>query len=115
MAVHSLAIGIGLVVVPDFATNFAGFGSVRPLFFARQAGAFHVVLATGYLLEARRGAADFVVVAKLLAVLFLGWSVLAGAAPWSVTVSGAADGLMGLGALWLQRRAGRSGAPSPAS
>jgi len=108
VAAHSLAIGIGLVAIPDFATTFAGFGPVRPLFFARQAGAFHLVLATGYLLDARRGAVGFLVAAKLLAFVFLGWAVLGGGAPWSVAFSGAADGLMGVGALWFERRARRS-------
>jgi hypothetical protein len=110
VAAHSLAIGAGLVAVPDFATTFAGFGPVRPLFFARQAGAFHFVLATGYLIEARRGEVTFLVAAKLLAVLLLGWAALEGA-PWSVAFSGAADGAMGVGALWLRRRARASRAP----
>jgi hypothetical protein len=111
VAAHSLAVGVGLAALPDLATTFAGFGPVRPLFFARQAGAFHLVLAVGYLLEARRGSVALLVTAKATAAVFLGWATLAGGVPWSVPFSGAADGLMGIGALWLHRRA--RAAPPP--
>ncbi len=113
VAAHSLAIGVGLVAWPGLLTRFAGFGQVEPVFFARQAGVFHLVLAAGYLLDARRGSVDFLVAAKLVAVCFLGWATLAGAAPWSVSFSGAADGAMGLGALWLRRRARPAAQPFP--
>jgi hypothetical protein len=83
---------------------------VQPVFFAHQAGAFHVALGAGYLLDLRRGSVALLVTAKGLATLFLGWSALAGGAPWSVPFSCAADALMALGALWLHRRA-RAAAP----
>lgn len=114
VAAHSLAIGAGLVAAPDLATAFAGFGEVRPLFFARQAGAFHLVLAVGYLIELRHGSVSLLVTAKFVALAFLGWATLEGGAPWSVSLSAAADGAMGAGALWLHRRARAAGAPLPA-
>jgi len=112
VAAHSLAIGLGLALAPDLATRLAGFGPVQPVFFARQAGAFHLALGIGYLLEARRGSVALMVAAKGVATAFLGWSVLGGGAPWSVPVSGAADALMAVGALWLHRRA-RPPRPAP--
>ena len=109
VAAHSVAIGAGLCAVPDFATGFAGFGPVRPVFFARQAGVFHLVLATGYLLDGRRGSAAFLVAAKSIAFAFLTWSALAGVGSWAVAFSGAADGAMALIGLWLWRRAALPG------
>jgi hypothetical protein len=109
VAAHSLAIGAALALAPDLATRLAGFGPVEPVFFARQAGAFHLALGLGYLLEIRRGSVTLLLAAKGVATAFLGWSVLAGGAPWSVPVSGAADALMALGALWLHRRARAAG------
>jgi hypothetical protein len=60
-----------------------------------QGGVFHLVLATGYLLEyhLRRGV-QLLVVAKASAFVFL-LSVSATGAPWIVLVSGVTDGLMG--------------------
>ncbi|HTP49901.1 MAG TPA: hypothetical protein VMK42_04305 [Anaeromyxobacteraceae bacterium] len=107
-----MAIGVGLVALPDLLTAFAGFGPVRPVFFARQAGVFHLALAAGYLIESRRGSVAFLVTVKAMAVLFLGAAVT-GNAPWSVGFSGAADGVMGLCALWLHRRACPPGARAP--
>ncbi|HVP68740.1 MAG TPA: hypothetical protein VMT17_15915 [Anaeromyxobacteraceae bacterium] len=107
VAAHSVAIGGGLAAAPDFATGLAGFGPVRPVFFARQAGVFHLVLAAGYVLDARRGSAAFLVTAKAIAVVFLAAAALAGVSAWAVPVSGAADGAMALVGLWLWRRAAR--------
>lgn len=99
--------GLALVLFPDGATAFAGIGPVRPVFFARQAGVFHLVLAAGYLLELRRGGVTLLVAAKACAVVFLGLSWAAGTPGWSIPFSAAADGLMGLAAAWLARPAAR--------
>jgi hypothetical protein len=105
VAAHSFAVGLGLTFLPGLAVRFAGFQSVIPIFFARQAGAFHLVLATGYVLEhVRHRSVVFLVTAKALAVVFLVGATLAGGAPWSVPFSAAGDALMGFGAWWLHRR-----------
>ncbi len=105
VAAHSLAVGLALLVAPDLATRLAGFGPVVPRFFARQAGVFHLALATGYLVESRRGGVALLVSAKALAFAFLMGSWLAGTSAWSVPVIGLGDGAMGLVAWWLWRRA----------
>jgi uncharacterized membrane protein (DUF441 family) len=106
VATHSVAVGVGLAAVPAFATGFAGFPPVSPAFFARQAGAFHLALAAGYLVEhlRYRGVA-FLVAAKAIATVFLLAATLAGGVPWSVPFSAAADAAMGALAFWLHRRA----------
>jgi len=96
-----------LTVVPGWATAFGGFGPVHPVFFARQAGIFHLVLAAGYLLELRRGSVALLVTAKATATLFLAAAWLSGVQGWSVPVSAAGDALMGLAVGWLARKGAR--------
>jgi hypothetical protein len=80
---------------------------VSPLFFARQAGIFHFVLATAYLVEwFRYGGVVVLLSAKATAVVFLArhaWAL--GTEAWSVPLSALADGVMGLAAFFLLRRA----------
>jgi hypothetical protein len=92
-------VGIALAAFPDWSTALAGFGPVRPVFFARQAGVFHLVLA-----ELRRGSVTLLVTAKAVAAVFLLGSALTGPSAWAVPFSGAADGVMGLAVAWLARR-----------
>ena len=107
VAAHSAAVGIALAAFPEWSTAFAGFGPVRPLFFARQAGVFHLVLAAGYLLEARRGSVRLRVTAKTVAAVFLSLAWISGVPGWSVPFSAAGDALMGVAAAWLARSAAR--------
>lgn len=105
IAAHSVGLGVLLLVVPAWAVQFAGWPGAEPLFFVRQAGVFHLVVATGYLLEyRRRRTVTFLVTTKLMACAFLlasaGWTETA----WSVLFSGLVDGLMGLMVAWLHRR-----------
>jgi hypothetical protein len=97
-------VGIALAAFPDWSTALAGFGPVRPVFFARQAGVFHLVLAAGYVAELRRGSVTLLVTAKAVAAVFLLGSALTGPSAWAVPFSGAADGVMGLAVAWLARR-----------
>lgn len=116
VAVHSVAVGLALLLAPDLTTPLAGFGRVTPTFFARQAGVFHLVVAVGYLIELRRGSAALLVTAKTTAFLFLIGSWLGGAEAWSVPFSGLGDGAMALVGWQLWRRArpeGRSRQASP--
>jgi hypothetical protein len=107
VAAHSAAVGVALAAFPGWATAFGGFGPVRPIFFARQAGVFHLVMAAGYLLELRRGSVALLVTAKSIAAVFLAASWLGGAPGWSIPFSAAGDALMGLAAAWLARPAAR--------
>jgi hypothetical protein len=103
---HSFGVGLFLALAPGVATGFAGFGGVTPVFFARQAGIFHLVLAAGYLAEyLRTRSVVLLLLAKGAAVAFLGASLLGGELPWSVPVSAALDGLMALALALTHRRA----------
>lgn len=104
ISLHSIAVGAMLMFFSEWAIGFAGWSEAKPIFFIWQAGAFHFVLAAGYLLEYRRsGTIDLLLLAKTLAFVFLiGGSLLADT-PWSVWFSGVADGAMALVAFLVHR------------
>lgn len=104
IALHSYAVGLMLMAFTEWTLRFAGFGEVEPLFFVRQAGVFHLVVATGYLLEYRAsGSVTLMIAAKATAVIFLllanPWGIA-----WSVPFSGIADGLMAVAVLVVRRQ-----------
>ena len=104
IAAHSLVVGLALMIAPQWAPEFGGWSRVEPLFFIRQAGIFHFVLATGYLLEHfRRRDVMLLLTAKALAVVFLLGYAVAAPVPWIVPFSGVADGLMGAAVVAVRR------------
>lgn len=104
IALHSFCVGVMLMFFADWAVHFAGWAGAEPIFFIWQAGAFHFVLATGYIVEYRRsGTIDLLLIAKTTAFVFLVGGSLLVATPWSVWFSGIADGAMGLTAFLVHR------------
>jgi cytochrome b6-f complex iron-sulfur subunit len=109
VAAHSLAVGIVLLFAPAWGLRLGGFEVPSSTFFPRQAGAFHVVVAAGYLLEHLRDRrVTFLITTKSLAVAFLIGQTLAGA-PWCVPASAAADAAMALLVLAVHAAAAREG------
>ena len=105
IAVHSVVVGIFLAFATDWGARFGGFPSPVPLFFPRQAGAFHFVVAAIYLVEYfRYRGVGLLVMTKSIAVVFLFLTALLESVPWVVPLSGIGDGLMA-GAVVLFRRA----------
>ncbi len=105
IALHSAAVGLFLVALPEWsAITLGGWTRVAPIFFPRQAGVFHLVLAAGYLIEyfQYRGI-TLLVTAKCIATIFLLASTLAGGVPWIVPASGLGDGLMGISIILVRR------------
>jgi len=112
IALHTFAIGLALLLVPEWALRLGGWKEIPSLFFPRQAGIFHFVLGFGYLRELRcRGSVSLLVLAKGAAFLFLIGSALVWTPPWFVPFAGVTDGMMGLAAWWIHRAA----APDQAS
>jgi hypothetical protein len=112
IALHSYGVGCGLLFLTEWGARLGGWSEVDPLFFARQAGIFHFLIATAYLLEYfRNGTVTLLLTAKATAVLFLGVMMLVEPGQWIVPVSAAADGLMGAAVWWVHRgtRAAASG------
>ena len=104
IAVHSVVVGLFLTFATDWGARFGGFPSPVPLFFPRQAGAFHFVVAAIYLVEYfhYRGV-GLLVLTKTLAVAFLFLTAALDDVPWLVPLSGVGDGLMAVAVVALRR------------
>jgi len=105
VALHSFVIGVLLMFATNWVLDFAGWDQVSHTFFPRQSGAFHVILATGYLWEFMRlRRISLLLLAKAAAVVFLlvlsPWKEA-----WSVPFSGVLDGLMLVGMAIVHRLA----------
>ena len=104
ISLHSIIVGLMLLFAADWAIRFAGWAGADPIFFIWQAGVFHFVLATGYLLEySRSQTISLLLVAKTFAFVFLIGGSLLAETPWSVWFSGFADGAMALTAYLVHR------------
>jgi hypothetical protein len=104
ISLHSIIVGLMLLFAADWAVRFAGWAGADPIFFIWQAGAFHFVLATGYLVEySRSQTISLLLVAKTFAFVFLIGGSLLTQTPWSVWFSGFADGAMALTAFLVHR------------
>lgn len=104
ISLHSFIVGIMLMFFAQWAVRFAGWQGADPVFFIWQAGAFHFVLATGYLVEyARTRTIYLLLIAKTTAFVFLLGVSLLHETPWSVWFSGFFDGAMSLGAYLVHR------------
>jgi hypothetical protein len=111
IALHSVAVGLGLTLLPGWGARFGGFGEVQPTFFARQAGVFHFVVAFGYLYEFfRYRSIGLLLFAKSVAVVFLTLAFVLGQHAWLVPVSALGDGVMGAAAWWVHARASEASA-----
>ena len=106
IALHSYAVGGFLLFATRWGAAFGGFGEVQPLFFAQQAGIFHFVVATGYLLEhLRYRGISLMLTAKGTAVLFLVVMAFVEPAAWCLPLSAVGDATMGLAVLCVRRAA----------
>lgn len=104
ICLHSFIVGSMLLFAADWAVRFAGWAGAEPIFFIWQAGAFHFVLATGYLVEySRSRTITLLLIAKTIAFVFLIGGSLLAETPWSVWFSGLADGAMALAAFLVHR------------
>ena len=105
IALHSVGVGLALLLVTQWGAQLGGFEVVEPLFFARQAGVFHLVAACVYVIDYRRNRGiGLLVMTKCFAVAFLFGETLLDTVPWVVPVSGLGDGLMGLVVYLVHRR-----------
>ena len=106
VALHSLVVGLGLVLVPPDTMRLFGYSHYQERFFSVQAGVFHFVLVVAYSLAAaapRRftGLLILSVAAKFIATVFLFIYFLSVDHIWVVLLSGIADLAMGLAILWF--------------
>ncbi|MCD4748175.1 MAG: hypothetical protein K8R59_02275 [Thermoanaerobaculales bacterium] len=106
VALHSLGVAVVLVGMPRWAAVFGGWGEVDTVFFIRQGGVFHLVVAVGYLMEYfRHGTVRLLLTAKCVAVVFLLLSWLGDShGAWALPLATLSDGFMAL-VVFLAHRA----------
>lgn len=109
IALHSTMVGAMFLLVPEWTMRFAGWHGIDPLFFAYQAGIFHMVLASAYLIEWQqyRGV-SILITAKVIAFVFLITATLIDPIPWAVWTSGILDGGMAVVVWWVHRQVSAS-------
>ena len=106
VALHSYAVGAILLFLPSLPLQWGGWDASAADFFVRQGGAFHVVLATIYLIDyRRRGSVTSLVVAKSMATVFLTAMILIGNDSWLVWLAMIGDAGMGASVYALRRLA----------
>lgn len=110
VALHSFCVGIALSFFPRWAASFGGWGDAEPVFFICQGGAFHLVIATAYIMEySKNRTLHLMIFAKCFAVVFLSsaWLLNENFA-WAVPLSALGDAIMAVLAVILSRRGSRS-------
>ena len=101
IALHSVVVGLFLVFVTSWGVAFGGWTNVHPLFFPRQAGVFHFVVAAAYLIEYfRYRGVLLIVTAKSIAVIFLVDATFRYGGPWAGPLSTAGDAAMAV-VVWV--------------
>lgn len=117
ITLHTLGVGSMLLFAPAWScTVFGGWTALGPLFFPRQSGIFHFILAFAYLHEYHRHrGVTIMVVAKGLALLFLVSCAALDGVPWVVPFSGITDGMMGATILLVHRRVLEASGREPAA
>ncbi len=119
VALHSAAVGVGLIFSSAPLLGRLGFQSVGEPFFVVQGGVFHLVMAVAYLMAAwdparRPTLVVFSIVVKVMATVFLTIYWLAVARVLTILASGLVDAAMAL-VIALARRGGlrcvRQGGP----
>ncbi len=111
VAIHSILVGIGLLLVPPSFLNYFGLQNYKESFFQAQGGAFHLVVSIAYCMAAiapHRSSQliNFIISLKLLAFAFLIIYFIFVLQSWLILVSGVADGMMGIMVLFLFRLSG---------
>jgi hypothetical protein len=110
IALHSYCVGLMLMFASAFALRLGGWGDEGQLFFTRQGGVFHLIIATIYLIDYfRRDSIVSLVLAKSTAVVFLVVLTLLGER-WLVLLSAVIDAAMLVTVLWVRARSGPRGA-----
>jgi len=76
VALHSLCVGLGLIIIPGSFMESLGYGSCSERFFRTQGGVFHIAMAVGYAMAAYNSRRFeclvlFSIVVKFIATLFL--------------------------------------------
>lgn len=113
VAIHSYVVGLVLIFASSWSLRLGGWPEGGTLFFTRQGGAFHLIIATVYLYEYFRFGSIFALgLAKAVAVVFL-LTLTARGEPWLVPASAVGDGLMLISVVGVRVLRGARGDADP--
>ncbi|MFO7525719.1 MAG: hypothetical protein R6W68_09715 [Ignavibacteriaceae bacterium] len=108
IGIHSLAVGIGLLIIPLSLLNDFGFENYTESFFQAQGGVFHIAMSAAYFMagfntDKSTRIITFIIIVKLIAFIFLISYFLFVSGILLILLSAIGDGLMGLLLLFLFR------------
>lgn len=108
VALHSLIVGIGLIILPSSVFELLGFELTFDRFFSTQGGVFHIAMAVGYAMAGYNKIKFeqlivFSIIVKFIATVFLITYFLFITSQWLVILSGISDFIMGASILYLNR------------
>lgn len=108
IGIHSLAVGIGLLIIPLSLLNDFGFDNYTESFFQAQGGVFHIAMSIAYFMAGLNSKKSnrlitFIIIVKLIAFIFLISYFLFVSDILLILFSAIGDGLMGLILLLLFR------------
>lgn len=109
IALHSLFVGIGLILFPPAYLEFFGFHDYTYCFFQAQGGVFHIVMCVAYLMAARYMYKSeelilFSIAAKSMGTAFLVIYFVFMEQVWMIIMSAIADGVMAFMLYYLFKR-----------
>jgi len=101
IAVHSIAIGLALIIQPAILMEWSGFNSEYERFFPAQGGVFHLLMAVAYLMGAMNSKKYhyliiFSIIVKAVATTFLLVYCITVEFKWTILFFGLGDGVMGV-------------------
>lgn len=99
IALHSICVGIGLILFPPSYLEFFGFENYTYSFFQIQGGVFHIVMAMAYIMASyylikSPGLIIFSISAKFMATVFLIIYYLFVENSWMIILSALGDAIM---------------------
>ncbi len=109
IALHSLLVGIGLILFPPSYLEFFGFHNHNYSFFQAQGGVFHIVMCIAYVMAIKfmyksPGLIIFSISAKSMATLFLIIYYVFWESSWMIIMSAFGDAVMAAMLYFLYNR-----------
>jgi hypothetical protein len=109
IALHSLSVGIGLILFSSSYLEIFGFNNYSYTFFQAQGGVFHIVMCVAYLMASKYmykspDLINFSILAKSMATVFLIVYFLIKEQSWMIIMSAFVDAAMAIILFYLYKK-----------